>query len=88
MNKNRRKEIAQAIAKLNELQTLKDEIVSMIETVRDDEQEYYDNMPESLQTSDKGYAAETAISQLEDTLSQIEDIDTETLISNLEEAAE
>jgi len=44
MNKDRRTEINKAIGMLQEA-------LSILETARDEEQEYYDNMPESLQGS-------------------------------------
>jgi hypothetical protein len=45
MNKDRRTEINKAIGMLQEA-------LSILETARDEEQEYYDNTPESLQGSE------------------------------------
>ena len=39
---------------------------SVVESVRDDETDSYDNMPDSLQESDRGVAMEDAIGELED----------------------
>ena len=53
MNKQRRKE----------LETISDEIEKLIErleSARDDEQEYFDNMPESIQAGERGERAEYA----------------------------
>lgn len=47
MNKTRRKAIDDVVAKLQEL---RDEV----ESLRDEEQDYYDNMPESFQNGEKG----------------------------------
>lgn len=58
MNKARRKAIQDVIAKL---ETLRDEVESLL----NDEQDYYDNMPESFQDGDKGQAASDAISYME-----------------------
>ena len=66
MNKNRRKDLERAIELL-------EEIKSIIETSRDDEQECFDNMPESLQYSERGEKMESAISEMEDALGYIED---------------
>lgn len=66
MNKARRLEIQKAMEKL-------DEAKAMLESCRDEEQDYFDNMPESLQGGDKGQAAENAISLLDDIISNIED---------------
>lgn len=66
MNNERRKaigEIADQIAN-GDLGDL-DGIASNIEALRDEEQEYLDNMPENLQTSERGTAAEQAVSQLD-----------------------
>ncbi len=88
MNNQRRKDIAAIVAKLADLDSLKAEIYEAIEMVKDEEQEYLDNMPEGLRYSDRGYAAEEAVSNLEDALSAIDDIDVDTITSGLETAAE
>ena len=76
MNNDRRTRIKQAVGMLQEA-------LSILETARDEEQEYYDNMPESLQGSERGEAAEQAVSNLEDVCSNLEDA-----ISSAESAAE
>lgn len=58
MNKDRRAEIAKAVALMEEAQ-------GILETCKDEEQEYYDNMPESFQNGEKGSAAQEATSALE-----------------------
>lgn len=88
MNKQRRTDIAAIISKLADLEALKDEIKEAIEQVRDEEQDYYDNMPEGLQGSDRGYAAEEAVGQLDEAASMLDDLDIPTLTSNLETASE
>jgi hypothetical protein len=69
MNKVRRKEIAKAIELLEQAREI-------LESVRDDEQEAFDNMPESLQSSERGEAMEEYIYTLEEA---IEAIDTDEL---------
>lgn len=69
MNKVRRKEIAKAIELLEQAREI-------LESVRDDEQEAFDNMPESLQGSERGEAMEEYIYTLEEA---IEAIDTDEL---------
>lgn len=44
-----------------------------IEAVRDEEQEYKDNMPENMQQGEKGERADAAISALEEAISVLED---------------
>ena len=67
MNNTRRKEIQDV---LNELADLR----SQIDTLHGEEQEAYDNMPESLQQSERGQAAENAASELENALSAFDEI--------------
>lgn len=45
-------------------------------------------MPEGLQGSDRGYAAEEAISNLEEAYSMLEDLNVDDIVSSLESAAE
>jgi len=66
LNKKRRLEIHEVINVLNDL-------VSRIGTIQDDEQEYLDNMPENLQSSEKYDAAEEAIDDLESSKVAIEE---------------
>lgn len=88
MNKARRAEIADIIERLRPLVDTIDDLKSDIESIRDDEQGYYDNMPEGLQMSDRGQTAESAISELDDVVSMFDDFDVETIIGSLETAAE
>ncbi|OHV24925.1 hypothetical protein EOS93_25295 [Rhizobium sp. RMa-01] len=68
MNKERRKEIARAAAMIEEAK-------SILETCRDEEQDYYyDNMPESFQNGDKGDVAQVAIDGLDEVISSLEDV--------------
>lgn len=53
MNKERRKQIATAVELLEQAAVI-------LEECYEAEQEYYDNMPESLQQGDKGQTAEDA----------------------------
>lgn len=45
---------------------------SEIETLRDEEQDYFDNMHDGLKSSEKGENAETAISALDSAISNVE----------------
>jgi hypothetical protein len=64
MNEARLKEIAALVGKIDDLK-------SQVETVRDAEQEYYDNMPENLQGSEAGERAESAASSLDDAVNNL-----------------
>lgn len=57
MNNDRRKEINKAISLLQEA-------MSILEATHSEEQEYYDNMPENLQSSERGESAEMAADNL------------------------
>lgn len=76
MNNQRRKEIE---AVLNELADLR----SRVETLQNEEQDAFDNMPEGLQQSERGQASENAANALDYALSAFDDID-----SSLNEALE
>ena len=65
MNKQRRKSIDRLIDKLSEI---RDEI----EMLKDEEQEAFDNMPESLQSSERGENMETAIYALDEAYESID----------------
>lgn len=65
MNKQRRKEIAKAIDLIEQAREI-------LEAVLDEEQEAFDNMPESLQCSERGETMEEYISTIEDFLDYLE----------------
>jgi hypothetical protein len=68
MNAERRKKLSTAWDKIAEG-------LALIEEVKSDEEDYYENMPESFKEGDKGQKAQDAISELEsaiDTLEQLE----------------
>lgn len=57
MNNKRRNQIAALLDRI-------EEVCTEIEDLQSEEQDYYDNMPESLQGSEKGENAEAAIDAL------------------------
>lgn len=68
MNKERAKRIGELRTRVDNMVNLEElgSIASDIEGIADEEQEYYDNMPESLQQGEKGQNAEQAASNLVD----------------------
>ena len=66
MNNNRRKEIKDVIKRLKES-------AELLENILSDEEESFENMPESLQASDNGMASEEAQEILGDAIAAIED---------------
>lgn len=75
MNAARRKSLAELAGKITDL-------VSEVETFRDEEQEYYDNMPENMQGGDKGQAAESAVAALDEASNSLNEA-----VSQIEEAS-
>ena len=68
MNKQRRKY-------LNEIQLKVEELHGDLELLSDEEQEYLDNMPESLAGGERSDMAENAITEMDNALNSLEDID-------------
>ena len=78
MNKNRRKQldalqdrIIAAQTKLNEFLELSascEDIHNEIESLKDEEQDYIDNLPENLQQSEKASDAEAAVNSMEEAM--------------------
>ncbi len=66
MNKQRR-------AELGRLDTRLEELRADLETIKDDEQSAFDQMPESLQNGERGQKAENVVSFLDDALSSLDD---------------
>lgn len=73
MNKLRRKEIARAIE-------LMEQARGILETVRDEEQEAFDNMPEGLQSSERGEAMEGYIFTLEEYMDNLDTCDLQDIV--------
>lgn len=76
MNKARRKFIQQIMDTLTDIK-------ENIDLIREEEQESYDNLPESLQESERGEAVSSAIYNLEDAMEDI-DLAIETLEESMQ----
>ena len=80
MNKARRKELSKLA---NDLNLIKDKdalysCINILENIKDDEQDYYDNIPENLQYSQRAEDSEAAIDNLEEALDLLNELyDTE-----------
>ena len=68
MNKERQQLIAKA-------ETLISAARALLEQARDEERDYYDNMPESLKESERGQAAEDAVDKLSTAIDDLENLD-------------
>lgn len=89
MNKQQRKEIVEAFAGVDsEVETISaldteesregfaadiDQLKETLEGIVNDEQEKYDNMPESLQNGSKGEEMQNGISELESAITSLEE---------------
>lgn len=81
MNVQRRKAI-EAVQKI--ITTLQDEMetlaskaqnaVDELESIKEEEQEYYDNMPENMQNGDKGSTAQSAIDSLDSAIEYLAEV--------------
>lgn len=74
MNKNRRKALADVQVKIEELK-------GILESLKEAEEEYRDNMPENLWGSERYEKAETACDELDNAVDSLDDA-----ISSIEEA--
>jgi len=66
---------------VEEARVFVEEALAIVEPVRDEEQEAFDNMPDGLQQSERGQAAEQAASELDDAVDSLESV-----LSNIETA--
>lgn len=76
MNKARRKELSEVIKALSTMQD-KDDLYSIIydlENIKSDEEDYYDNIPENLQYSQRAEDSEQAIENMDDALDLLNDV--------------
>ena len=73
MNDLRRKSIKKVIAMITEAK-------DTLELIKDDEEDYYDNIPDNLIMSTRAMASSDAISSMEDAIEEMENA-----ISELEE---
>lgn len=65
MNAERRKKLTDAIAYINKA-------IQIVEDVRDDEQDSFDNLPESLQSGDRGMLMEECIQGMDEVLEELD----------------
>lgn len=87
MNAARRKKLEALNERLQTLVGQATDLRDELQELCDEEQDYYDAMPESLQGGDKGTKAEAAIASMEevlDALSEFADVD----VGALDEAIE
>lgn len=85
MNKQRRKELADILAKLEDLENLRAEIKERLEDVRNEEQEALDNLPEAFQTGERGEQMQEYIDALDEAIDNLDEFDCESISYPLED---
>ena len=88
MNAQRRKALKAVITKLEDLESLRQEIKEELEDIMDEEQESFDNMPEGLQESDRGQQMQEYISTMEGVFDDLSDMDIDGMADQLREIVE
>lgn len=77
MNKDRRKQLTKIAADISELGVLTDDLKERLQTVLDEEQEAFDNLPEGFQSADRGEQMQSAIDVMEGAVNELSEIDLE-----------
>ena len=90
MNNPRRKEIRAIIAQLEEIKDEIDSLTTDLEGLKEEEDEYRDNMPENMQAGERYEKACTACDNLESALEWLTSIsgDLESAICSAEDACD
>jgi hypothetical protein len=68
-----------------DVETRRDDIVSQLESLRDETDEKFNNMPDGLQQGDTGQMLEERVSGLEEVISELENVDCAFSDDDLEE---
>lgn len=87
MNAERRKQIAAIIEAVSGLADQVASIQRDLDSVLADEQDYYDNMPESFQNGEKGERAQEALDALQTAYDDLDNLDLNVIQEQLETAS-
>lgn len=87
MNKARRASLKLALTKIETLTACIEEIKEDLQSVLDEEEEAYENLPESIQGSERGELMQEYIEALEAAIDSLDELDAEELYSSIEEIA-
>ena len=85
MNTIRRKELADIVAMLEKLDALREECREQLAAVLDEEQEALDNLPESLQESERGEQMQEYVDIMKNVTGELDLFDIEDLVDQLQE---
>lgn len=83
MNKQRRKEVIKLSKRVEDLLSVAEILRDDIESVKMEEDEAYDNLPEPFQYSERGEEMEQNVDHLDDVFSSLDDV-----CSSLDDAIE
>lgn len=88
MNSARRLQIKKIISELAKIKTNIDSVAENIATIKADEEDYRDDIPENLQGSDRYYKADEACDNIESAINDLDSIkeELESALDSLEEA--
>lgn len=77
MNKQTRKLLEELNDRIAEITQIAEDVKSEVESIREEEQDKFDNMPEGLQASEQGEKFEEIMGYLDDAINALEEsIDT------------
>lgn len=88
MNYDRRKKLHDIISRIDTLQSDAESIAEDLEAIKDEEDEYIDNIPENLQSSELYGRLDALRKKLETRSGARQDIPFETIIDSITEAIE
>jgi uncharacterized coiled-coil DUF342 family protein len=86
MNAERRKAIGKLVDQIDKLKGQIEDIHNEADNLLSEEQDYFDNMPESFKNSDRGETAQAAIDALSQAVEELGSVDLDAAIDNLNEA--
>lgn len=87
MNKARRASLKLTLSKIETLTAYIEEIKEDLQGVLDEEEEAYENLPESIQGSERGEQMQEYIEALEGAIDSLDEFDADELYSTIEEVA-
>lgn len=75
MNSNRKKRLKETAKIIPEIIFLLNDLREQIEEIKGEEEDYFENLSESGQESDKGQASESAISELDSVVASLDEVE-------------
>lgn len=88
MNTERRKTLRAILARIETAREIVDGILSDLQDVSAEENDYLDNMPDAFRDGEKGEKAQAAIDAIDEAISALGDVDFDGVASSIETACE